>query len=63
MLVNNWIEKNCFKLISVIAYRAMLKLTEILRGIVIQIMKWKLRLAVNYIVEIMVIRCRDNKSY
>ena len=28
MLVKNWIEKKCFKLISVIAYRSMLKLTK-----------------------------------
>ena len=66
MLVKNWIEKKCFKLISVtIAYRPMLKLIkDNFKSIVIQIMKWKLRLAViTYIVKILVIRCRDNKSY
>ena len=65
MLVKNWIEKKCFKLICVIAYRPMLKLIkDNFKSIVIQIMKWKLRLAViTYIVKILVIRCRDNKSY
>ena len=47
MLVKNWIEKKCFTLISVIAYRSMLKLIkDNFKSIVIQIMKWKLRLAV-----------------
>ena len=47
MLVKNWIEKKCFKVISVIAYRPMLKLIkDNFKIVVIQIMKWKLRLAV-----------------
>ena len=46
MLVKNWIEKKCFKVISVVAYRPMLKLIkDNFKSVVIQIMKWKLRLA------------------
>ena len=47
MLVKNWIKKKCFKVIGVIAYRSVFKLIkDNFKSIIIQIIKWKLRLAV-----------------